>query len=62
MKRKQKKPLTISIHGPGIDIDATFTDSQLSELITSAVRRATTFTTPPIVERPAKCRSVKPKN
>ena len=53
MKRRQKtarKPLVISIHGQGIDIDATFSDSQLGDLIADTLRRAAKVTTPPIVE------------
>lgn len=36
------KPLTVSIHGKGVDIEARFTDSRLGDVIADAVRRTTT--------------------
>jgi hypothetical protein len=44
-KRNVKTPiqlLTVSIHGKGVDIEARFSDSRLSDVIADAVRRTTT--------------------
>lgn len=39
---KTQKPLTVSIHGDGVDIEAKFGNSRLGDVIADAVRRTTT--------------------
>ena len=46
---KTQKPLTISIHGNGIDIDAKFADSELGDVIAKVIKQTTT---PPVVMPP----------
>jgi|GEM_PF-6004881 len=47
--KKAQKPLTISIHGNGIDIDAKFADSELGDVIAKVIKQTTT---PPVVMPP----------